>query len=123
MSLRLSRVKRRFESSVPKHCSALMLNALHAEFERRFGDLLTFDDILTNSLKHSLMLTVSHPYFKLRWLTNSGDKKIAGALFLASATFYVLNRWEKAHPLSHFAHPVKPICPNGQHHCTTWRLW
>jgi hypothetical protein len=65
-----------------------MLNALRAQFKRRFGDLLTFDDILTNSLKHSLMLTVSHPYFKLRWLTNSGDKKIAGALFLAIATFY-----------------------------------
>jgi hypothetical protein len=68
-----------------------------------FGDLLTFGDILTNSLKRSLMLTVSHPYFKIRWLTNSGDKKIAEALFLASATFSVLNRWAKAHPLSHFA--------------------
>jgi hypothetical protein len=81
MLLRLSRVKRRFESSVPKHCSALMLNALHAKFERRFGDLLTFDDILTDSLKHSLMLTVSHPYFKLRRFTNSDDKKIVGAMF------------------------------------------
>jgi hypothetical protein len=72
-----------------------MLHALHSQFERRFGDLLTFEDILTSSLKHSLMLTVPHPHFKLRWLTNSGDKKIAGALFLASATFYVLNGWEK----------------------------
>jgi hypothetical protein len=95
MSPRLSRVKRRFESSVPKHCSALMLNASHEKFERRFGDLLTLDDILTNGLKHSFMLTVSHPYFKLRWLTKSDDKKIAVALFLASAIFYVLNRWEK----------------------------
>jgi hypothetical protein len=33
------------------------------------------------------MPSVSHPYFKLRWLTNSGDKKIAGALFLASAEY------------------------------------
>jgi hypothetical protein len=67
--------------------------------------LLTFGDILTNSLKRSLMLTVSHPYFKIRWLTNSGDKKIAEALFLASATFSVLNRWAKAHP------PSQTICP------------
>jgi hypothetical protein len=41
-----------------------MFSALHVEFERKFGDVLTLNDILTNSLKHSLMLTVSHSYFK-----------------------------------------------------------
>jgi hypothetical protein len=87
MSLRLSLVKRRFESSIPKHCSALMLNALRVLFEKRFGDLFTFNDILTNSLKHSLLLTVSHPYFEQIWLTNSGDKKIAGELLLVSTIF------------------------------------
>ena len=76
-------VKHRLDSSVTEHYSAL-LNALIVGFNNRSGGFLKFDDILTNSKKQSVVLAaLSHPYFKLRWLTDRGDKKIAEELFLA----------------------------------------
>lgn len=76
-------VKYRLDSCLKKHYLSF-INALQAGFKSRFDDLLTIDNIFTNTNKQKIVLAaVSHPHAKLRWLTTFANKKLPEELFFA----------------------------------------
>lgn len=65
-----------------RHCSAL-LRAVCAGFNRRFANFLN----LTPDVNIALLASMTHPYFKIRWLpaTLCGERERLQSLFIASA--------------------------------------
>ena len=49
-----------------RYCTPL-LNAITVGFQRRFADFLN----LTPDVNMAILATITHPYFKLRWLPSS----------------------------------------------------
>ncbi|XP_033028623.1 deoxyribonuclease-1-like 1 isoform X1 [Lacerta agilis] len=72
----------RLESVSLKYTSCLA-DALKGELQKQFGHMLTFDTAVNSKNTKALVIaSVSHPFFKLRWLQSQDDKKIAQELFL-----------------------------------------
>ena len=62
------------------------MSALQTGLQKRFGDILNFDDVLKNNkMKAFVVAAVAHPYFKVRWLSTS-LRMMAEDLFLAKVT-------------------------------------
>lgn len=78
----LHAIKRKLDSFVPKHTEAL-LRALQSGLQKRFGDILSLEDFRGSSNRKALLVaSVSHPYFKLRWLPTIELQQVAEDLFL-----------------------------------------
>ena len=64
----LHAIQRRL-SSVSSTYTASLITALQSGMQKRFGDILKFEDMGVNlKIKTFVIASVSHPYFKVRWL-------------------------------------------------------
>ena len=72
----LHAIKRKLDSFVPKHTEALV-EALLSGLQKRFGDILSLQDFHSNAKRKALLIaSVSHPYFKVRWLSTAELKEV-----------------------------------------------
>ncbi|XP_062975027.1 uncharacterized protein LOC134393928 [Elgaria multicarinata webbii] len=75
-------LKCRLESVSPKYTSCLA-DELKRELQKQFGHMLTLDAAVSSKSTRPLVIaSVSHPFFKLRWLQSLDDKEMARELFL-----------------------------------------
>jgi len=79
-----TRVIQRKLSSFTSTYTASLVSALQAGLQKRFGDILNFDDVHNNNnkMKAFVVAAVAHLYFKVRRLSTS-LRKMAEDLFLA----------------------------------------
>jgi len=61
-------IQRKLTSFTPTDTASLV-SALQTILQKRFGNILNFDDVRKNNkIKAFVVAAVAHPYFKVRWL-------------------------------------------------------
>jgi len=81
----LRAIQRKLASFTPTHTASLV-SALQTGLQKRFGDILNFDDVHNNNkMKAFVVAAVAHLYFKVRWMSTS-LRTVAEDLFLAEVT-------------------------------------
>jgi len=82
----LCAIQRKLASFTATHTASLV-SALQTGLQKRFGDILNFDDVHNNNnkMKAFVVAAVAHPYFKVRRMSTS-LRRVAEDLFLAEVT-------------------------------------